>query len=83
MLAKLPEVVIGVIADFDKGIKGNHLYLMAPDFALKVFELASSEKVDEVDDMVLSVVSEFISTHVSAEINQIGSVSETINCFSG
>ena len=79
VLAKLPEVVIGVIADFDKGIKGNHLYLMAPEFALKVFELASSEKVDEVDDMVLSVVSEFISTHVSAEINQIGSVSKSLD----
>ena len=79
VLAKLPEVVIGVIADFDKGIKGNHLYLMAPDFALKVFELASSEKVDEVDDMVLSVVSEFISTHISAEINQIGTVSKSLD----
>ena len=79
VLAKLPEVVIGVIADFDKGIKGNHLYLMAPDFALKIFELASSEKVDEVDDMVLSVVSEFISTHISAEINQIGSVSKNLD----
>lgn len=79
VLAKLPEVVIGVIADFDKGIKGNHLYLLAPDFALKIFELASSEKVDEVDDMVLSVVSEFISTHISAEINQIGSVSKNLD----
>ena len=79
VLAKLPEVVIGVIADFDNGIKGNHLYLMAPDFALKIFELASSEKVDEVDDMVLSVVSEFISTHISAEINQIGSVSKNLD----
>ena len=79
VLAKLPEVVIGVIADFDKGIKGNHLYLMAPDFALKIFELASYEKVDEVDDMVLSVVSEFISTHISAEINQIGSVSKNLD----
>ena len=79
VLAKVPEVVIGVIADFDKGIKGNHLYLMAPDFALKIFELASSEKVDEVDDMVLSVVSEFISTHISAEINQIGSVSKNLD----
>lgn len=79
VLAKLPEVVIGVIADFDKGIKGNHLYLLVPDFALKIFELASSEKVDEVDDMVLSVVSEFISTHISAEINQIGSVSKNLD----
>lgn len=79
VLAKLPEVVIGVIADFDKGIKGSHLYLMAPDFALKIFELASSEKVEEVDDMVLSVVSEFISTHISAEINQIGSVAKNLD----
>ena len=79
VLSKLPEVVIGVIADFDKGVKGSHLYLMAPDFALKVFELASSEKVEEVDDMVLSVVSEFISTHISAEINQIGTVAKNLD----
>lgn len=79
VLAKLPEVVIGVIADFNKGIKGSHLYIMTSDFALKIFELASSEKVEEVDDMVLSVVSEFISTHISAEITHIGKVAKNLD----
>ena len=71
ILSKLPEVVIGINADYNEGIKGSHLYLLAPEFALKIFQLVSSEEATEVDDMVLSVVSEFVATHISAEINQI------------
>ena len=71
ILSKLPEVVIGINADYNEGIKGSHLYLMAPEFALKIFQLVSSEEATEIDDMVLSVVSEFIATHISSEITQI------------
>lgn len=73
VLSKLPEVVIGVVADYNEGIKGSHLYLMAPEFALKIFQLVSSEEATEVDDMVLSVVSEFVATHISSEITEIES----------
>ena len=72
-LSKLPEVVIGVSADYNAGIKGAHLYLLSPELALKIFQLASSEEATEVDDMVLSVVSEFIATHISSEITLIDS----------
>ncbi|SFI51550.1 flagellar motor switch protein FliN/FliY [Treponema bryantii] len=71
VLSKLPEVVIGINADYNAGIKGSHLYLMAPEFALKIFQLVSSEEATEVDDMVLSVVSEFVATHISAEIQEV------------
>ena len=71
VLSKLPEVVIGINADYNAGVKGSHLYLMSPEFALKIFQLVSSEEATEVDDMVLSVVSEFIATHISAEIQEI------------
>lgn len=71
VLSKLPEVVIGVNADYNEGIKGNHLYLLSPEFALKIFQLVSSEEATEVDDMVLSVVSEFIATHIASEIQEI------------
>jgi len=74
VLSKLPEVVIGIIADYNEGIKGSHIYLLSPEFALKIFQLVSSEEATEVDDMVLSVVSEFIATLISAEITQIDSV---------
>ena len=73
VLSKLPEVVIGINADYNAGIKGSHLYLMAPEFALKIFQLVSSEEATEVDDMVLSVVSEFVATHISAEIQEVES----------
>lgn len=69
VLAKLPEVVIGIIADYNAGIKGNHFYLLSSEFALKLHQLVSNEDNTEVDDMVLSVVSEFVSTHIGAEIN--------------
>lgn len=71
VLSKLPEVVIGVNADYNEGIKGNHLYLLSPEFALKIFQLVSSEEATEVDDMVLSVVSEFVATHIASEIQEI------------
>ena len=74
VLSKLPEVVIGVNADYNAGIKGSHLYLLSTEFALKLFQLVSSEEAAEVDDMVLSVVSEFVATHISSEITQIDSV---------
>ena len=73
VLSKLPEVVIGINADYNAGVKGSHLYLMAPEFALKIFQLVSSEEATEVDDMVLSVVSEFVATHISAEIQEVES----------
>lgn len=69
VLAKLPEVVIGIIADYNAGIKGNHFYLLSTEFSLKLHQLVSGEETTEVDDMVLSVVSEFVSTHIGAEIN--------------
>jgi len=69
VLAKLPEVVIAVNSDYSGGIKGNHLYLLSTEFALKLFALVSNETATEVDDMVLSVVSEFVATHIAAEIN--------------
>ena len=46
---------------------------MSSEFALKLFQLVSSEEATEVDDMVLSVVSELIATHISAEITEVES----------
>ena len=46
-------------------------YLISPEFATKLHQLVSGEETTEVDDMVLSVVSEFISTHISSEITQL------------
>ena len=69
LLSKIPEVVVCVNADYTTGIKGSHMYLMSPEFALKLFSLVGGEAAAEVDDMVLSVVSEFVATHIAAEIN--------------
>ena len=73
VLARLPEVVVGINADYNEGIKGSHLYILSTDFSLKLFTLVNNEEATEVDDMVLSVVSEIVATHVSAQINQIDS----------
>ena len=40
---------------------------------LKLFALVNNEEATEVDDMVLSVVSELIATHISAEIQEVES----------
>lgn len=73
VLARLPEVVVGINADYNEGVKGSHLYILSPDFSLKLFALVNNEEATEVDDMVLSVVSEIVATHISAQINSIDS----------
>ena len=73
VLARLPEVVVGINADYNEGIKGSHLYILSTDFCLKLFALVNNEEATEVDDMVLSVVSEIVATHVSAQINSLDS----------
>lgn len=73
VMAKFPEVVIAVSLDYVEGAKGPHMYLMSSDFALKVFSLVNKEEATDVDDIVLSVVSELVATHASAQINIIDS----------
>jgi len=73
VLAKLPEVVICVSCDYNEGITGSHQYLLSTELALKIFSLVNGEEATEVDDMVLSVVSEVIATHVSAQILELDS----------
>jgi len=71
LMAKLPEVVVGIMADYNAGVTGDHLYLLSTEFALKLFALVNSEEVTEVDDMVISVVSEVVATHAAAQINNL------------
>ncbi|MCR5437720.1 MAG: flagellar motor switch protein FliN [Treponema sp.] len=68
VLSKLPEVVVTVSSDYSDSAKGNHIYLMSSEFALKLFALTNNEEAAEVDDMVLSVVSEIIATYISSQI---------------
>ncbi len=42
LLAKVPEMVVAVMADFNKGLSGDHLFILAPEFAQKI---AGLEKV--------------------------------------
>ncbi|MBR5645600.1 MAG: flagellar motor switch protein FliN [Treponema sp.] len=68
VLSKLPEVVVTVSSDYSDSAKGNHIYLLSSEFALKLFALTNNEEASEVDDMVLSVVSEVIATYISSQI---------------
>ena len=74
LLAKLPEMVVAVMADFNAGLKGDHLVLLAPEFAQKITSLVNKEENAELDDMALSVIGEFISTHTGSEITDLSSV---------
>ena len=74
LLAKLPEMVVAVMADFNAGLKGDHLVLLAPEFAQKITSLVNKEDNAELDDMALSVIGEFISTHTGSEITDLSSV---------
>lgn len=71
LLAKLPEMVVAVMADFSNALHGDHLYILTPEFALKLSELMNKEQNAELDDMALSVVSEVVSKHTSNEIMEL------------
>jgi flagellar motor switch protein FliN len=71
LLAKLPEMVVAVMADFSNALRGDHLYILTPELALKLSELMNKEQNAELDDMALSVVSEVVSKHTSNEIMEL------------
>ena len=71
LLAKLPEMVVAVMADFSNALQGDHLYILTPDFAKKLSGLMNKEQNAELDDMALSVVSEVVSKHTSNEIMEL------------
>ena len=74
LLAKLPEMVVAVMADFNAGLKGDHIVLLAPEFAQKITSLVNKEENAELDDMALSVIGEFVSTHTGSEITDLSAV---------
>ncbi len=64
-LAKLPEMVIAVTADFSNGLKGDHLYVISNEFAQKLVEILNKEENATLDEMALSMVNEALSTHTN------------------
>lgn len=71
MLAKIPEVVIAVMADYSTALNGDHLFVLSPEFAQKLVSLVNKEENAELDDMALSVISEVVSQHSGAEIMEL------------
>ncbi len=70
-LTKLPEMVVAVINDYNTGLKGDHIFILAPDFSQKLTGLINKEENAELDDMALSVISEVVSAHTGAEITDL------------
>ncbi|MCQ2611472.1 MAG: flagellar motor switch protein FliN [Treponema sp.] len=71
LLAKLPEMVIAVMADFSNGLSGDHMYIISTEFAQKLVALINKEENAALDDMSLSIISETLSTHTGDEINAL------------
>lgn len=70
-LAKIPETVVAVMHDFSTGLSGDHLFVMAPEFAQKLVGLINKEDNASLDDMALSVISEVVSNHSGTEITSL------------
>ncbi len=70
-LAKLPEEVVAVMADYSSGLSGDHLFLISPEFATKLVGYINQEENPTLDDMALSVISELVSSHSGAEITEL------------
>ncbi len=70
-LAKLPETVVAVMADFSAGLAGDHLYVLSTDFAQKLASLINKEENADLDEMALSVIAEVVSGHTGSEITEL------------
>ena len=71
LLAKIPEMVVAVMADFNAGLQGDHLFLLSPEFSTKLCGLINKEDITELDEMALSVISEVVSQHSGSEITDL------------
>lgn len=71
VLRKIPEMTVGVTADFSEGLSGDHVFVLAPEFAQKIAGLVNKEEDPELSEMSLSVVSEIISQYVGSQITKL------------
>ena len=71
LLAKIPEMVVAVMADFSAGLQGDHLFILSPEFSTKLCGLINKEDITELDEMALSVISEVVSQHSGSEITDL------------
>lgn len=71
LLAKLPEMVIAVMADFSNALQGEHIYVISTELAQKLVSLINKEEDATLDDMSLSIISETLSTHTNDEITAL------------
>ena len=71
VLRKIPEMVVSITADFNEGLYGSHLFILAPELTQKLAGLINKEDSPEIDGMSLSVVSEVVSQHTGNEITNI------------
>ncbi|MCR5495717.1 MAG: flagellar motor switch protein FliN [Treponema sp.] len=71
VLAKIPEVVVSVIHDYSAGMMGEHMYILAPEFAQKLVNLITKEENADFDDMALSCISDVVQNHSGSEIQEL------------
>lgn len=72
-LQKLPDMAVAVTIDFEGSLTGDHLFVLAPEFAEKLVSLVNNEDSVTIDDMALSVISETIAQYVGKEISAFDS----------
>ena len=71
LLARIPEIPVSVTADFNAGLVGDHLFVMAPELVQKISSLVNNEPNAEMDDMAISMAGEMVSNHSGAEITAL------------
>lgn len=82
MMQKLSDMAVTVVADFSEGISGEHLFILAPEFAQKLAGLINKEEDVELDEMSLSVISEIMSQHVGTEITALSAAKKIMGIAS-
>jgi flagellar motor switch protein FliN/FliY len=70
-LAKLPDLVTVVKADFTAGFPGDHIFIMGESTAKGIASLMNKEENIELDDMAMSVLGEVVSQIVGSQITSL------------
>lgn len=85
LLVKLPEVVVAVSSDFSTGLSGDHLYLLAPEFAQKLVNLVTKEENADFDEMALSCICDVVAMHTGSEVQELDKTGELsgVSCNPG
>ncbi len=71
-LKDMPEELVGITINYSEGLKGEHLYVLKPETAIKLASLIVGQKDVELNEMALEALKEAMSQITGTALTAIG-----------